>query len=114
MSDFGATISIQKKDGKAFTDEEENIVREKVREVHESNQFKDGLGEPYSFITGITEYLGDPDFYEMNVLLSDYWGNSDDFKAYQAQDLKQATVIANLLGLLLGEHYVLKETFEWW
>lgn len=114
MSDFGAMISVSKKDKTAFSDEEETFVRKCVTEVHESSQLTDALGRPYSFIVGISQYLGDPDFYTMNVLLSDYWGNSEDFELMKVTGLRDMKVIAAQLGDLLGEKFLLEETFEWW
>lgn len=115
MSDFGAMISVRKKDGGAFSDEEETLVRTAVRELHEAHRhLRNAIGEALIFDTGVTQKLEDPDFYEMNVLLSDYWGDSKDFNDYKDSDLKDTLALSEKLRVKLGEKYVLDPQFEWW
>lgn len=115
MSDFGAMISIRKKDDSAFTDEEETFVRTTVLEVHEEHRsLANAVGEPYAFDTGITQRLEDTDFYEMNVLLSDYWGNADDFRSYRETETRKMMEVAVSLGTKLSEKYVIDPQYDYW
>lgn len=47
MSDFGAYISIEKKDGKAFTSSEKNQIKNTLQSIIENDELVNALGDPY-------------------------------------------------------------------
>jgi len=113
MSDFGATISIRKKDGAAFSEAEFNEIERITGSYKDTCSHKNSMGKPYLFGVGKTTSLGETVFFEINVLLSDYWGDAKMFKWHGEIDEKDAKTIAGELGKLLPGYH-LESAFERW
>ncbi|MCU0433718.1 MAG: hypothetical protein MUC87_09725 [Bacteroidia bacterium] len=114
MSDFGAFISIVKTDRSAFSDEEVEAMKEICDEIKNRLMLKNSMGEYYYFSVGRTLRVGITECFELNVLLSDYWGDSDMFEWHREVDERDARKITEVLSETLGNGYVLKPAFEWW
>jgi hypothetical protein len=114
MSDFGAIISIRKKDGVAFSEEEFNEIEQVTSSYKETCPHKNSMAQPFLFDVGKTQIWGEPDFYEVNLLLSDYWGDAKMYKWHRETDEKDAQTIADELAKLFPENYLLKAAFERW
>lgn len=114
MSDFGATISIRKKDGAAFSEDEFKEIERITESYKETCPHKNSMAQPFLFDVGKTQIWGESDFYEINVLLSDYWGDAKMYKWHGETDEKDARTIAGELTKLLPESYQLKSAFERW
>jgi hypothetical protein len=114
MSDFGATISIRKKDGSAFSEAEFQEIERITGSFKETCPHKNSMGKPYLFGVGKTTIWGESDFFEVNILLSDYWGDAKMYKWHAEIDEKDAKIIADELAPLLSDCYELKSAFERW
>ncbi|MGV3613122.1 MAG: hypothetical protein ACO1N0_19330 [Fluviicola sp.] len=114
MSDFGAIISIRKKDAAAFSEAEFQEIERITQAYKESCSHKNSMAKPYLFDVGKTTILGKSDFFEVNILLSDYWGDAKMFNWHAEIDEKDAKIIAGELTPLLPENYALKSAFERW
>lgn len=114
MSDFGAMISITKKDGAGFSEEEFQEIEHLAQSYKETCTYKNSIGEPFHFGVGKTQAWNDPDFYEINILLSEYWGDAEMFKWHEETDVKDARIILAELKPSLPGNYTLRSYFEWW
>jgi len=114
MSDFGATISVRRKDGGAFSEEEFAQIEKIVQSYRETCPLKNSMSKPFLFDVGKTTIWGETEFFEINVVLSDYWGDAKMFEWHKETDVKDAATIAKELQLLLSETYQLRSSFERW
>lgn len=114
MSDFGARIYINKKSAEAFTEKEVEEIATICEGLKKETQLTNSLGEPYLFLVGKTINLDHNHCYEVNVLLSNHWGNQSQFKWHKVIDAKDMKVIASSLHELLPKGYKLQAKFEWW
>lgn len=114
MSDFGAIIRITKKDHQAFSEEDIEKIVEVSNQIKASSTLRCSLSEPYLFEVGRTKGIGTNDCYEVNILLSNYWGNISYFKWHKIRDQKNLKPISNSIGTLLSKNYKLSAKFEWW
>ncbi|MGL5888797.1 MAG: hypothetical protein ACRC3B_02865 [Bacteroidia bacterium] len=114
MSDFGALISIRKIDKTSFSGPEIQAMKELCLKVKDSLQLKNSMGSFYDYSVGRTMRVGEDQCFELNVLLSDYWGDAKMFKWHKEVDEKDAKIIAAALSDILGSGYQLKPVFEWW
>jgi hypothetical protein len=114
MSDFGALISIRKIDKSSFSATEVQAMKEMCATVKDQLQLKNSMGNFYDYSVGRTVRLGEDECFELNVLLSDYWGDAEMFEWHKEVDEKDAQKIAAALADQLGSGYQLKASFEWW
>ena len=114
MSDFGARIYINKKSTEAFTEEEIEEITTICKDFKKGTTLTNSLGDLYFFRVGKTINLDHDHCYEVNVLLSNHWGNQSQFKWHKEIDAKDMKVIASSLRELLPKEYKLKAKFEWW
>lgn len=114
MSDFGALISIRKIDKSSFPASEVQAMKELCATVKDQLQLKNSMGDFYDYSVGRTVRLGEDECFELNVLLSDYWGDAEMFEWHKEVDEKDAQKIAAALADQLGSGYQLKASFEWW
>lgn len=114
MSDFGSIIYIKKTDATSFSDQEYNDIVAACHRVAAENPRQSSLGSPYLYQVGKTRQLDDPQCYTVNVLLSDYHGDRDDFEWNRDVDLKDALEISRELQEQLPAAYALIASFEWW
>ncbi len=114
MSDFGAMISITKKDKTAFSEEEFTKIEQIVRYYKENCRYTNSVGDPFHFGVGKTQAPEDPVFSEVNILLSEYWGDTEMFTWHKEPDLKDAQLILNELKPSFPEDYLVRTYFEWW
>lgn len=114
MSDFGALIGITKKDGIAFSEEELENIRMVAENYKTDCSYINSISEPYLFGVGKTQALNTPSFYEVNVLLSDYYGDREMYNWHKDTDLKHGKLITADLKKLLPGNYVLTLAYEWW
>lgn len=114
MSDFGAYISISKTDQSAFSNQEQEVMKEVCDEVKNRLRLKNSMGEYYYFSVGRAMRVGSDECFELVVLLSDYWGDAKMFKWHGEVDERDAQKIAAVLSETLGNGYTLTPKFEWW
>ena len=114
MSDFGARIYINKKSAEAFTEKEVEEIAALCEGLKKETRLTNSLGDPYLFHVGKTINLDHDHCYEVNVLLSNHWGNQSQFKWHKEIDAKDMKVIASSLRQLLPKEYKVKAKFEWW
>ena len=114
MSDFGAIIYIRKKNDEDFNEEEVKALAEINKKLKEENDLHSSMGVLYSFDLGTTRNT-DGNIRGVNILLSDYWGDTSDYKWHGKVDKKDTTVIARKVRALLdAKKYSVKGSFEWW
>ncbi len=114
MSDFGAMISVTKTGGASFSEEEFLEIEQVAQSYKKTCTYVNSIGEPFNFGVGKTQAWNDANFYEVNILLSEYWGDAEMFKWHQETDVKDALIILNELKPMLPGNYVMKSAFEWW
>lgn len=114
MSDFGAIISVTKTGDTSFSEEEFLEIEQVAQSYKKTCTYFNSIGESFIFSVGKTQARNDPNFYEVNILLSEYWGDAEMFKWHKETDVKDALIILNELQPMLSGNYVLKSGFEWW
>ncbi len=114
MSDFGTMIGITKKDKSAFSEAEFNDIKVITGTYKTGCTHTNSLSEPFLFGVGKTQRLDSPLFYEVNVLLSDYYGDRKMYDWHKDVDLKYGKIVTDELKKLLPENYVLTLAYEWW
>lgn len=114
MSDFGARIYINKMNAEAFTEKEVEEIATICAGLKKEIKLTNSLGEPYLFLVGKTINLDHDHCFEVNVLLSNHWGNQSQFKWHKEIDAKYMKVITSSLSELLPKGYKLQAKFEWW
>lgn len=114
MSDFGAIIGITKKDNSDFSEAEFNEIKGIIENYKTGCTYTNSISEPFLFGVGKTQKLNDPSFYEVNILLSDYYGDRKMYDWHKDIDLKYGKIVTDDLKKLVPENYVLALAFEWW
>lgn len=114
MSDFGAIIYISKKDKSAFSMDEIDQIKTLSQKIGSEINLKNSMGKPYLFEVGLTTSLDDSKCYTVNVLLSDYYGDSTDFKWHKKVEVADSKVIGDKFSKELEGDYKVKPSFEWW
>ncbi len=114
MSDFGAMISITKNNRQAFLESEFEEIKRLCEQYKNENSYTTSLGTAVLFKIGKTQGQNDTDYYEINILISNYWGDATDFKFHKKVDNSLVKTISKELSKLLPRTYRLKANFEWW
>ncbi|MCH2043743.1 MAG: hypothetical protein MK212_06335 [Saprospiraceae bacterium] len=113
MSDFGSIIYITKKDKASFSDEEIDVIQKVSTETKKHLGLASSMGDDYKFSVGKTvDTKGNCS--TANVLLSDYWGDSEDYKWHKTPEVRDFAKIKAELANRLGEDYEFEASFEWW
>lgn len=113
MSDFGSIIYVTKKDKATFSDEEIEAIQKASTEAKQHLRLKSSMGDDYRFNVGKTvDAKGNCS--TANVLLSDYWGDSEDYKWHKIPEIKDYAKIKAELANRLGKDYEFEASFEWW
>lgn len=114
MSDFGAIVYVRKKDSSLMLDVDFQAVVKAAAALQSTTSLSNALAEPYLFNIGKTIQAVDSKCYCVNVLLSDCWGNADDFEWSRSVEEQDSQAISKELSVLLGSAYTLEPKFEWW
>lgn len=114
MSDFGALISITKTNAGAFSKQEMQNICKICKQIKASNTLLNALSEPYLFEFGKTKAIQTDDCFEINILLSNHWGDASYFDWYRKVELKDMQIITKSIAALLSKNYILNQKFEWW
>lgn len=113
MSDYGALITLRKKDRTAVSAKEKEIINAELAEVQTLGEFTDVKGEEFLFELNDTE-----ETYSITIVLSQYSYKGLDFQkdleAAEENDLGHAEEVAALLELPLGEIFEIYPAFENW
>ncbi len=114
MSDYGASITLIKKDRSPLTSTDKELVRSELNKIKTNNDFSDSLGEDFQF--EINEISNENTVF--HIVCSQYWhGDGDDqenFDFAKDNDLDEVQEIAVLLEPALGEAFEIKPDFETW
>ena len=114
MSDFGAIISISKKEKVPFCEKEFLKIKVICEQIKSETKLTNSFSDPYLFNVGRTKYLGSDECLEVNVLLSNHWGSASDFDWHKEVEIKDMKTITDSLCNLLPREYELKSSFAWW
>lgn len=114
MGDFGALVSIKRLDGKDLTTQEVNTLQAMASTLAEELELTGSMGKAYSYQTGTTK-TSQGAVRAVNILLSDYHGDEQDFDWHQPVEKKNVQVVAQAVAAKLpAETYKVSGSFEWW
>ncbi|MCA4783361.1 hypothetical protein IF125_14070 [Empedobacter stercoris] len=117
MSDYGASITIIKKDGKSITDFDKNSVIELLKEFKSKNSLEDVYGN--KFLYEVNEFSNDDTMLDL-LFTRYYFGDVSDeenekiFNSAKLNDLPKIKKIADFLQPTLNEVFNFDITFESW
>lgn len=114
MSDYGAAITLTKKDKSPVTQSEKDFVMAELEKIKAGNEFSDVLGGDFLF--QVNEFSNDNTM--LHLVFSQYWygegDNEENFEFAKDNDLAQVEEIGGKLQSIVGETFDLKPDFENW
>lgn len=114
MGDFGALVSIKRVDGKDLSTEEVNTLKDIASTLSEELELVGSMGKTYSYQTGTTK-TSQGAVRAVNILLSDYHGDDQDFDWHKPVEKKNVQVVARAVAAqLTADTYKVSGSFEWW
>ena len=114
MSDYGASITLTKKDKKPVTEIEKEFIKTELAKIKNGNEFSDVLGE--GFLFEVSEVANENAM--LHIIFSEYWhgdgDEEDNFEFAKENDFEQVEKIAEKLRLILSETFDIIPAFESW
>lgn len=114
MSDYGASITLTKKDKTPLTTSDKDLVKTELNKIKANYDFCDSVGEDFLF--EINEFANENTM--LHIVFSQYWhGDGDDqenFDFAKENDLDEVQKIATLLMPTLSHLFDIKPDFETW
>jgi hypothetical protein len=114
MSDFGATITITKRNGASFSLVEVEGISQACKKIQAQSTLQNSFSDPYLFKLGQPVSITDNSCYSLDLLLSDHWGDAEQYKWHKKVEIKDARIIAKELLAEIGKEYNCKANYEWW
>jgi predicted RNA-binding protein Jag len=114
MSDFGAFISLIKKDKSSLTSSDKKMIEVELKKIKENNDYSDCIGEDFLFRI----FKIENDNTMLDIVFSEYWHgdneHEENFEFSKNNDIGQIEEIAEKLKTKLGEVFDIKPKFEGW
>lgn len=113
MSDFGAILTVRRRDAAPLSEAEFELVAARVQALAAGCELRSAMGKPYGFELGSTRNAAGA-CTAINVVLSDYWGDRADFAWHAKVERQDVRVLADELARRVPGEYEVEGAFEWW
>jgi len=114
MSDYGASITITKKDKSAITETEKSLVEALLIQIQNTEEYFDVLGN--NFLFEIQDVVNDDS--ELHLVFSKYYYgegiDEENFEFAKDFDFEQVEEIAEKMNLILEDSFIVTPSFQNW
>ena len=114
MSDYGASITLIKRDGSPLTEMDKNLVESELNKIKAENELCDSIGEDFLF--DMNEIANENTI--LHIVFSRYWhvggDEEENFEFAKENDLGEVQKIAEFLRPALNNLFDIKPDFENW